>query len=434
MSPESSQPSRRSNNSFTLPYGDREILAALPAGRLAGIFAPRAVQPCRDPREEIRRALLSPIGATSLGNAVRNSRKVVIIADDMTRLTPLRLIIPELLEDLNQAGIEDSRISILIGLGTHRPMSGDEIFRRFGREIMDRVAICNHPWQDPEQLENLGLTPNGTPVSVCRMALEADFLIGVGSIVPHHIPGFSGGAKIVQPGITGAETTGATHLLSVRADNSWLGILENPVRAEIEEVAEKVGLSAVFNCVLDQSGQLIRAFYGDFKAAFRAGAALSRRVYGVRVPGPCDIVVAGSFPCDIEFWQAHKTLYPAERIVRPGGRIIVVTPCPEGVAVTHREILDYAALPSARILSMVESGEITDMVSGALALAWAKVREHAPVSLVSDGITAGEASALGFTRFPSVAEALAEAFHSLGSDSSVAVLPKAPDTLPEIDG
>jgi len=434
MSPESSQPSRRSNNSFTLPYGDREILAALPAGRLAGIFAPRAVQPCRDPREEIRRALLSPIGATSLGNAVRNSRKVVIIADDMTRLTPLRLIIPELLEDLNQAGIEDSRISILIGLGTHRPMSGDEIFRRFGREIMDRVAICNHPWQDPEQLENLGLTPNGTPVSVCRMALEADFLIGVGSIVPHHIPGFSGGAKIVQPGITGAETTGATHLLSVRADNSWLGILENPVRAEIEEVAEKVGLSAVFNCVLDQSGQLIRAFYGDFKAAFRAGAALSRRVYGVRVPGPCDIVLAGSFPCDIEFWQAHKTLYPAERIVRPGGRIIVVTPCPEGVAVTHREILDYAALPSARILSMVESGEITDMVSGALALAWAKVREHAPVSLVSDGITAGEASALGFTPFPSVAEALAEAFHSLGSDSSVAVLPKAPDTLPEIDG
>ncbi len=399
-------------------------------GRLQGVFSPGETPPCRDSRIEVRRALQEPVGMTTLGPAARGSRKVVIISDDITRQTPLKIILPEILGELNMSGISDEQISILIGLGTHRPMSGDEIIHQFGQDIVERIAIYNHPWQDPDQLSDLGTTPNGTPISVCRMALEADFLIGVGSIVPHHIPGYSGGAKIVQPGITGAETTGATHLLSVKGEHSWLGVVENPVRAEMEEVAGRVGLSAVFNCVLNSEGELVKAFFGDPGKAFRAGAAVSRQVYGVRVPCRSDIVVAGSYPCDIEFWQAHKTLYPAGKIVEPGGRIIVVTPCPEGVAVTHPEILDFAALPSAKILSLIENKIIKDTVSGALALAWAKVREFAPVSLVSDGISDEEARALGFTPFFSVEDALEEAFSSLGSEATVAVLTKAPDMLP----
>ena len=424
----------RPKHSFTLPYGAEELSVELPAGRLMGVFSPQLAMGGPDPRTEVRRALADPIGMPPLGEAAKGSRSVVIIADDITRQTPLQAILPLVLEELNLAGISDEQVSILIGLGTHRPMSGDEIFRRFGREIVERVAVFNHPWQDREQLAELGKTANGTPISVARMALEADFLIGVGSIVPHHIPGYSGGAKIVQPGITGAETTGATHLLSVRAESSWLGVLENPVRAEMEEVADRVGLSAVFNCVLDSSGGLVKAFYGDPKAAFRTGAAASRRAYGVRVPGLSDIVVAGSSPCDLEFWQAHKSLYPAARVVRPGGRIIVVTPCTEGVAVTHPEILDYAALTPGIISSMIESGAIEDMVSGALALAWAKVREYAPVSLVSSGISNEEARALGFTPFPSVEDALAAASGDLGTDAAVSVLTRAPDMLPVVEG
>ena len=306
----------RPEDSFTLPYGNSEISVSLSGGHLLGVYSPCAAKPCENPPGEVRRALQNPVGMPPLEKAVQGCKKVLIISDDITRLTPLQIILPEILEDLNKAGISDNQVSILIGLGTHRPMSGDEIFHQFGREIVDRVSIYNHPWQDRDQLADLGKTTNGTPISVCRMALEADYIIGVGSIVPHHIPGFSGGAKIVQPGITGPETTGATHLLSVRAENSWLGVLENPVREEMEEVADRVGLSAVFNCVLDSSGNLIKAFFGDFKAAFRAGAAVSRQVYGVRIPGPSDIVVAGSYPCDIEFWQAHKTLYPAGKVVQ----------------------------------------------------------------------------------------------------------------------
>lgn len=434
MKPQPGDNRNRPGKFFNLPYGNREIPVSLPRGRLLGVFSPHSTQPCADPRGEVRRALRDPIGMPCLDRAVRGSQKIVIITDDMTRLTPLKIIVPEILENLIRAGFADEQISILIGLGTHRPMTNEEIIHRFGQEVVNRVAIFNHPWQDPAQLADLGKTPNGTPISLCRMALEADFIIGVGSIVPHHIPGYSGGAKIVQPGITGAETTAATHLLSVRAERSCLGLSENPVRTEMEAVADRVGLSAVFNCVLDLTGNLIKSFYGDPKAAFRKGIAVSRQVYGVRVPGPCDIVVAGSHPCDIEFWQAHKALYPAEMMVRRGGRIIVVTPCAEGVAVTHQEVLNYASLSSERLLSLIESSAIKDPVSGALALAWAKVREHADVSLVSDGITDEQSRALGFKPCHSVEDALEEATVGLGSEATISVLTQAPDTLPIIGG
>lgn len=421
------------NARVSLPFGSSNISITLPGGRLSGVFSPEDVTPCPDPGAEIRRALRNPASSPPLRKAASGSGKVVIITDDITRMTPLQNIIPLILEDLGKAGIGDDRISILIGLGTHRPMTEAEIRESFGPEITKRIAILNHPWQDRNQLAELGMTANGTPVSVARQALEADFLIGVGSIVPHHIPGFSGGAKIVQPGITGAETTGATHLLSVRSCRSWLGVLENPVRKEMEEIAARVGLSAILNCVLNPAGDLVRAFYGDYRTAFRKGADCARRIYGVEVPAKSDIVIAGSYPCDIEFWQAHKALYPAEKVVRAGGRIIVVTPCPEGVAVTHQDILEYGSLSPEKILALIEKGDITDTVSGALALAWAKVREHSPVSLVSDGISDEEARALGFTPFGSVEDAVEEAVSSLGSDATISVLTKAPDMLPVME-
>ena len=202
------------------------------------------------------------------------------------------------------------------------------------------------------------------------------------------------------------------------------------VRAEIEEIAAMVGLSAVLNCVLNASGKLVKAFFGDPRAAFRVGAECSRQIFGVEVPGRADIVVAGSHPCDIEFWQAHKSLYPADQSVRPGGTIILVTPCAEGVSTTHPEMLNYTGRPAAEILALIEQGTVSDQVSGALALAWARVRERADVFLVSPGISDSEARALGFHPFCCVEDALGEALNRQGPDASVLALTHAPDTLP----
>ena len=420
--------------SVYLPYGDTEVKLTLPPSARLTVVSPNPVEPVSDPVAEIRRALAEPIGAVPLRDAARGARSVVILADDLTRQTPVDTIIPLLLDELEEAGIPDAQVTVLIALGTHRPMTGPEIESRFGTAVTQRVAVVNNPWYDLAQLIDLGVTPNGTPIQVSRLAYEADFLIGLGSIVPHHIPGYSAGAKIVQPGISGAATTGATHYLSTRTRRSYLGLVDNPVRAEMERIAELVGLNAVLNTVLDHAGRAVRAFYGDPRRAFRAGVALSREVYGAALPGPADVVVAGSHPCDIEFWQAHKSLYPADIAVRAGGTIVVVTPCPEGVAVSHRDMLQFTALDSARIAALIEDGTIGDVVSGALALAWAKTRERADVSLVSGGISDEEARALRFTPFAALQDAVDAALRRHGPEATVTVLTHAPEMLPLLPG
>lgn len=415
---------------LTLPYGDQTLTLHLPERNLLAYVTPRPATPCADPVAEIRRALDQPIAAPPLAEAARGAKRVVIIADDLTRQTPSHLMIPLLLEELNRAGVRDEQVSVLIALGTHRPMTEAEIEAHFTPAVTRRVRVFNSPWQDEAQLADLGVTPAGTPIRVARLACEADFLIGLGSIVPHHIPGYSAGAKIVQPGISGAVTTGATHLFSTRTRRSYLGFIESPVRAEMETIAERVGLRTILNGVLNAEGRLVRAFYGDLRAAFRAGVATARAVYGVAIPAQADIVIAGSHPCDIEFWQAHKSLYPADIAVKEGGTVIVVTPSPEGVSVTHQEMLQFTALDAETILSLIQEGIIGDVVSGALALAWAKMRQRAQISLVSDGITPEEARALAFTPFASVDDALAAAFKQHGNTAQVMVLTHAPDMLP----
>ncbi|MBI4560202.1 MAG: nickel-dependent lactate racemase [Candidatus Hydrogenedentes bacterium] len=417
-------------STFTLPYGGTHVDVRLTAGRLLGVLSPHPVTPSLNVEGEIRSALGSPIGTRHLSEAAHGAQRVLILADDLTRRTPVQPMISLLVEELHTAGIRDHQVAVLIALGTHRPMTSAEIETRFGSDLARRVRIENSPWQNPDQLVDLGTTPNGTPVQVTRPVLEADFIIGLGSVVPHHIAGFSGGAKIVQPGVTGAATTGATHLFSTRADESYLGQLENPVRAEMEAIAAQVGLKAVLNTVLDHEGRLVRAFFGEPCHAFRAAAEFSTEVYGVAARAQSHVVVAGAHPCDIEFWQAHKSLYPAERLVRRGGTIIVVASCPEGVTTTHRDMLEYTALDAHEIEVLIRNGVITDLVSGALALAWAKVRRHAHVSLVSEGISDDEAKALGFHPFPSLDDALQAAVQRYRANATVTVLTHAPEMLP----
>jgi lactate racemase len=416
-----------------LPYGDQIVPIEIPARNLAAVLRPNQFDAVPDLDDEIRRALDHPIDAPRLRDQASGARHAVIIADDLTRLTPVDRIIPHVLDELNAAGLPDDRIAVLIALGTHRPMIGPEIRQRFGDEVLDRVRVVNSPWQDSEQMQDLGKTDQGTPISIARLAIEADIVIGLGSIVPHHIPGFSAGAKIVQPGISGAETTGATHFLSTRTRRSYLGSVENVIRHEMEAIAERVGLTAVLNTVLNQDGDVVGAVYGDQRRAFREGVALSSKVYGVSFPQQADIVVASSYPCDIEFWQAHKSLYPADIAVREGGTIIVLTPCPEGVSVTHQDMLEITALDADEIESMIDRGEMDDIVSGGLALAWAKIRQRADVSLVSGGISDTDARALAFTPYQSVEDALTAALRKYGEEATINVLTHAPDLLPMLD-
>ena len=237
----------------------------------------------------------------------------------------------------------------------------------------------------------------------------------------------------MQPGVSGEQTTAHTHLLSVRAPRSYLGVESNPVREEMNQIARQVGMHTIFDVLLSRHGELVGAFFGGTVEAFGEGVKLAKQVYAVEIPEEADIVIAGSHPCDIEFWQAHKTLYPADRSVKAGGTIIVVTPCDEGVAVTHPDILELTRCSAGELRRKVAAHEFHDEVAAALAIAWAQVKEREDVFLVSRGIDEESARKLGFTRFDDVQAACDAALARHGSEARVAVLTHAPDMLPLIN-
>lgn len=415
----------------TIPFGGKALGFEVPAGNLAEILHPNPSSPLKDLDAAIEAALAKPIGQPPIEQWVKASDRVLIVSDDNTRFTPADRMIPPLLRRLNRAGIPDGRIGCVMALGTHRYMTAQEMEAKVGAEVYRRIRVFNHEWREPENLVDLGRSSYGTPLQVNRAVQEADVVIGLGAIVPHHIPGFSGSSKIVQPGICGPRTTAETHLLSCEGGgDSLLGIEDNPVRRDMDDMADRVGMKTIFNVVMDSSGRVTDILYGEMRAAFREGVRAARRIYGVAYRETPDIVVANSYPCELDFWQSHKSQYPAQRMVKPGGTIVVCTPAPEGVSPVHTDLLEYTGWPSAEIKAAYRAGRIKNGVASALAIAWALVREKATVVTYSPGIPAEHKAKLGHTHAPSVQWAVDEALRRQGPHARVAVLTHAPDLLP----
>lgn len=415
----------------TIPFDGKPLRFEVPDANLAQVLKPNHSIPLHDLDEAIEAALAAPIGQPPIEEWVKPTDRVLIVSDDNTRFTPTDRMIPPLLRRLNRAGIPDGRIACIMALGTHRYMTAEEMQAKAGLEAWRRIRVFNHEWREPENLIDLGRSSYGTPLQVNRAVQTADVVIGLGAIVPHHIPGFSGSSKIIQPGICGPKTTAETHLLSCEGGgDSFLGIEDNPVRRDMDDMAERVGMRTIFNVVMDSEGRVTGIFYGERRAAFKAGVRAARDIYGVEYGETPDIVVANSFPCDLDFWQSHKSQYPAQRMVKPGGTIVICTPAPEGVSPVHTDLLDYTGWPSAEIKAAYRTGRLTNGVAAALAIAWALVREKASVITYSPGIPADHKAKLGHTHAPSVQWAVDEALKRQGPNARVTVLTHAPDLLP----
>lgn len=415
----------------TIPFDGNPVTFDVPDRNLAEILSPRASTPLSDLERAIDAALDGPIGQEPLENWVKPNDHVMIVSDDNTRLTPADRIIPALLDRLNMAGIPDDHVGCIMALGTHRYMTDAEMEAKVGDHVYRRIRVFNHEWRNPDALVDLGASSQGTPLLVNRAVAEADVVIGLGAIVPHHIPGFSGSSKIIQPGVCGARTTAETHLLSCSGGgDSFLGIADNPVRRDMDDMANRVGMHTIFNVVMDSQGGVVGVFFGDMRAAFKAGVELATDIYGVAYRETPDIVLANAYPCDLDFWQSHKSQYPAQRMVRAGGTIIVCTPAPEGVSPVHTDLLDFTAWSSTQIKAAYREGRIKNGVAAALATAWAMVREKASVILFSPGIPAADKARLGHTHADTIDAAVAEALRRQGSGARLSVLTHAPDMLP----
>ncbi len=389
--------------------------------------------------EVILDGLDNPIGCDPLKNQVDEDYKILILIDDNTRITPADKILPVLVDYLMENGINKDNIEILTAPGTHRIMTEDEIIEKVGEYIYKTIKISQHDYNDEESLIDLGIVEAGgikIPVHVNKKAHEVDYIIGLGNIIPHSDAGFSGGGKIVQPGICGSATTSATHIAGALMDEIPLGKIEdNSCREGIEKVAELVGLKFIINVVMNTDEEIVGVFAGDFIKAHREGSKLSKKVFGVEIPEEADIVVVSSHPCDIDYWQGEKGLVSAYFSVKENGYIVFIAPCYEGMEHNHPKLREWAQLTYDEAKKDVERisfhDKESDLVAADIAMANSRVREKANIIIISEGLTDAEIDILGYTRFNDLQTAL-DYLLEKNPDAKIGVLPRGGDCLPFI--
>ncbi len=395
---------------------------------------PQHTPPEASPRKIVEEGLRKPLGSPPIEELIHPTDYVCILIDDITRPTPQKVLLPPLLDVLKKCGISDSHITFLIALGTHRPMNLKEIEQHVGSEIASRFTIKNHEWDNPDALFFAGTTPGGTPIYVNRLLKEADFSIGVSSVVPHAQVGWGGGSKIVLPGVSGAETVGAMHLFAASLPGypRFAGQVDTPVRALIEEIGRKAGLSYIVNAVFNASYELIHVVAGDPVSAHRQGVQLAHDIFIRPIPDLADVVVVDAHPADLEYWQGLKPLTLGHLAVKKGGVLILQGRFPEGISRTHTELSRYGKLSRGELDQVVKEGLLKDGACIGALYQHILVREHCAVFCVSEGLTPHMCDNLGFEYYPTVKKALDEAKHRLSAGATVGWIHEGGETVPAV--
>src|SRR4051794_38405902 len=291
-----------------LDYGRSGLDVTLPDANLVGPLAIRPALPLDEPEKAILAALTNPIGSLPLAEVARGRKDACILVCDITRPVPNKLLLSPILRTLEDQGISRNRITLLIATGLHRPNEGDELVEMFGRDIVERYRIENHHGKVREEHDYLGETPNGVPVWLDSRYVRADLKITTGLIEPHLMAGYSGGRKVICPGIAGLETVRVWHgprfLEHPRAD---CGILEgNPVHEENTRIAQLAGCDFIVNVCLDEKRRVTWVGAGDMIRAWEEGVRFVERVVKAPVPQPCEVAVTScaGYPLDTTWYQA----------------------------------------------------------------------------------------------------------------------------------
>ncbi len=418
-----------------LEYGRAGLNVELPDERVVGTLTYQSAVPLADPAATLRQCLVEPIGTPPLADLARGRWNACVVISDITRPVPNRLILPPILQTLEVAGIPREKITILVATGLHRPNLGDELAEMVGREILENYRIENHHGQNLAEHAHLGTSPRGVPVWIDRRYLEADLKITTGLIEPHLMAGFSGGRKLICPGLAALETVRVWHgprfLESPQAD---CGILAgNPVHEENTWIGRRAGCDFIVNTVIDAERRPLTFVAGDMEAAFERGVAFVRGVVTANLPAPADIVVTSSagYPLDATFYQAIKGMAGALAVVKPGGTIILAAGLSEGIGSPEfQRLFDENASLEAfheRILGeeyfVMDQWQLEEM---------AKVRRKAKIKVVSDGLPAATLDRLFVLSAPSVEQAVADSLAEYSPAATIAVIPKGPYVLARV--
>ncbi len=417
-----------------LDYGKTGLDVDLPDDRIVGPLAIRPAPPLSDPEAAIARVLEAPTGSRPLREIARGRKNACILVCDITRPVPNRLILPPMLRILEEQGIARRDITILVATGLHRPNEGAEAEELVGAEVARNYRIENHHGKVRDEHDYLGTTPNSVPVWLDSRYVRADLKITTGLIEPHLMAGYSGGRKVICPGIAALETVKVWHgprfLKHPKAD---CGIVEgNPVHEENTRIALMAGCDFIVNVCIDGQRRITWVGAGDMIQAWQEGVRFVENVVKVALPAACDVVLTSSagYPLDTTWYQAIKGLTGAMPIVKQGGTIILAAGLSEGVGSPEfqQRIAEYPNLD--RFSTVTDTGAAVCEMDEWQLLMQAKVQERCRVKVVTQGLSPEVLRSCYVEPAASVEQAVAESLAEYGPSARVAVIPKGPYVLP----
>ncbi len=420
-----------------LEYGRTGLEVELPADRVVRKLAYKNAVPLADPDGVLASVLERPSGAPPLAELARGRRDACILICDITRPVPNERILRPVLATLEAAGIPRERILILVATGLHRPNTPEELVEMVGAEIAASYRIENHDGQRLADHTYLGESPRGVPIWIDSRYVQADLKITTGLIEPHLMAGYSGGRKLICPGIAALETVKVWHspafLEHPKAD---CGILVgNPVHEENTWIGRKAGCDFIVNVVIDAERRPLKFVAGDMIAAFEEGVEFVRGVVRDTVEEPVDIVVTcgAGYPLDTTFYQSVKGMTGALPIVKEGGTIILAASMSEGIGSPqfqqlfreHRSLEDFLQRILGRDYFVMDQWQLEEL---------AKVRRKCRVKIVTDGLPRSTIDGLFVESAASVEAAVADSLAEYGPGATIAVIPKGPYVLAQVAG
>lgn len=427
---------------FTLRYGKGNVTFEIPEQQVLYELLGCNRPPAEDLRAAYSTALDHPVDSAPLREMVRPGDTVAVTVSDITRGWQRNSeTIPFLLDCLNQAGVPDGKVTIIIAVGAHRKNTPEEFVELCGPEVCHRVRVVNHDALDGTNAVFLGRTSRGTPVEASRIALEADKLILTGGVIYHYMVGYGGGRKSVMPGICSNTTIQACHLWSMEpelgAGRSKLAQSKmtdgNPAHEDMMECASLVKPDFIVNVVPNLDGQICGIFAGNWVSAWLRATQMVDAIYGVEIQEKADIVIAtaGGYPKDINLYQTTKTMDNAVHAAKDGGVSVILSECPDiSEPLEYFRWFDYPTIEEHD--RALRAGYT---IAGWCALITREYCRQSPTIMLTRTGNADLARRAGLIPAASIDEALKKAYELCGKkDPSVAVLPNGANTLPCLAG
>ena len=392
------------------------------------VLEPRFAKALDDPAGAIRDALGDPIGSAPLDQMAAEKRSAAISVCDITRPAPNRIVLPEVTAALERGGIPPSKIHILIATGLHREATAAELDEILGPEILAHHPVDSHRARRGDEQAHLGETRGGTPVYIDRRFIEADLHLTLGFIEPHLMAGFSGGRKLIAIGLAGQRTIKRLHSpLFMRDAQATEGSFpDNPLHRELTEIASMARHDFMIDVALTRTRGIAAVFAGEPEAGLARGVEFVREstLAGVDEPADAVLTTSGGYPLDLTFYQAVKGITAASHVVKPGGTILLVASCREGLGSPEFAGLVRRASDWRVLLDELEKApvEIDQWQAEKLAIVARKAR----LSFCLPGLSADDRRHLWGPAFDEPQQAVDDLVAGLPAAGSLVVIPEGP--------